>query len=190
MKKLLFFIILIAGMAFISNGQEKGATKENINLQNGTLSSRKADGNFTIVNANVIDVSAFEKTGSASFHFPANQIQPDPATGFRVSPGHGGMTIGYNEIKGPLNFTPLLKGLPHDLCSSPHWGYVIEGSMKIIFTDGKEEIINAGEVYYMPAPHTGVVDKYVKFVEFSPDKEMSVLMKQIAKNLAAAQNSN
>ncbi|HKI88704.1 MAG TPA: hypothetical protein VKA38_06735, partial [Draconibacterium sp.] len=137
-----------------------------------------------------IDVSASEKTGSASFHFQANQIKANPATGLKVTRGHGGMTIGYNEFKGPLDFTPLLKGLPHNLCNSPHWGYVIEGSMKINYADGKEETINAGEVYYLPAPHTGVVEKYVKYIEFSPDEEMSVLMKQIAKNIADSKASN
>lgn len=190
MKKLLILIILIAGLAFITKGQEKGVVKDNINLENETLALRKADGKSKIVNTNAVDVSTSEKTGSASFHIPANQIQPNPATGFRVSPRHGGMTIGYNEIKGPLDFTPLLKGLPHNLCNSPHWGYVIDGSMKIIYADGKEETINAGEVYYLPAPHTGVVDNYVKYVEFSPNKEMSILMNQIEKNIAASKASN
>ncbi len=135
-------------------------------------------------------ISLHEKSESTYFHIPANQIKPQPETGFRITPGHGGMTIGYNELKGPLDFTPLLKGLPNDLCNTPHWGYVIDGSMKIINADGKEETINAGEIYYLPALHTGVVDKYVKFVEFSPDKEMSILMDQVAKNMAAAKNSN
>lgn len=189
MKKLLFFTILITCSAFISKGQEKAAN-ENVKLENETLALRKADGNLKNVNTNEINASAFDKTGSASFHFPANQIEANPSTGFRVTQGHGGMTIAYNEINGPLDFTPLLKGLPNDLCNTPHWGYVIDGSMKIIYADGKEETISAGEVYYLPAPHTGVVDKYVKFIEFSPDEEYSVLMKQIAKNLDAAENSN
>ena len=188
MKKLLFFIILIAGVAFILNGLGQGAVKDNVNLENETLALRKADDKSKIVDTNAINVSDSEKTSSASFHFPANQIEADPETGFKVSPGHGGMTIGYNEFEGPLDFTPLLKGLPHDLCNSPHWGYVIEGSMKIIYADGKKETLHAGDVYYLPAPHTAVVDKYVKCIEFSPDEECSVLMKQVEKNLNATQN--
>ncbi|HKI89658.1 MAG TPA: hypothetical protein VKA38_11570, partial [Draconibacterium sp.] len=168
MKKLLFSIILIAGLAFFAKSQGKGAVKDNINLENETFAFRQANKNSTIVTTNAIKVSASEKTGSVSFHFPANQIESNPATGLRVTPGHGGMTVGYNEINGPLDFTPLLKGLPHDLCNSPHWGYVIEGSMKIIYADGKEETLHAGEVYYLPPPHTAVVDKYVKYIEFSP----------------------
>ena len=39
----------------------------------------------------------------------------------------GGITIGFNELPKGTDFTPLLKGLNHDSCHCPHWGYVIEG---------------------------------------------------------------
>jgi quercetin dioxygenase-like cupin family protein len=76
------------------------------------------------------------------------------------------------------------------MCNTPHWGYVIEGSMKVIYADGKEETFMAGEVFYMPVPHTVIIDKNVKFVDFSPHKEHAILMDQIAKNIAAFQENN
>src|SRR5438552_3029015 len=29
------------------------------------------------------------------------------------------------------DLAPLLKGLPNDLCSCPHWGYVFKGRMRV-----------------------------------------------------------
>ncbi len=177
-------------MAFVSYDQTDnwGGGPETRKKETRTL--KKIEGKWKIVNTSVVDVSSFEKPQSESFHVQADHIQALPENGFRVTPGHGGMTIGYNEMKGPLDVTSLFKGLPHDMCNSPHWGYVLEGSLRLIYADGKEETVNAGEVFYWPAPHTGIVDKYVKFVDFSPDEEMSVLMDQISKNLASAKTSN
>jgi len=177
-------------MAFVSYDQTDnwGGGPETRKKETRTL--KKIEGKWKIINTSVVDISSFEKPQSESFHIQANQIQPLPENGFRVTQGHGGMTIGYDEFKGPLDVTPIFKGLPHDMCNSPHWGYVLEGSLRLIYADGKEETVNAGEVFYWPAPHTGIVDKYVKFVDFSPDEEMSILMDQVAKNMAAMQASN
>ncbi len=177
-------------MAFVSYDQTDnwGGGPETMKKETRTL--QKEDGQWKILNTSVINASSFEKPESESFHLPVQQIQSNPETGFRITQGHGGMTIGYNELKGPLDVTPLFKGLPNDMCNSPHWGYVLEGSLKLVYAGGRKETVNAGEVFYWPAPHTGIVDKYVKFIDFSPDEEMSVLMDQIAKNVAAAQASN
>jgi len=75
------------------------------------------------------------------------------------------------------------KGLPGNLCSSPHWGYILEGSIRVIYGNGKEETLRQGEVFYLPAPHTGIVDKSVKFIEFSPDEEFIPLMEHMEKKL-------
>ena len=53
---------------------------------------------------------------------------------------------------------PLLKDLPDDLCPCPHWGYVIKGQLRVIYADG-QEVLRAGDVYYMPAGHSGVVEE-------------------------------
>lgn len=113
---------------------------------------------------------------NTSYHLAANKIPQNPKTGFTNISGIGGMTIGYIDVPEQTDFTPFFKGLPHDMCCSPHWGYILEGTIRLIYPGGKEETINAGEVFYWPAPHTAVIDKSVKFIDFSPDKEMSILM--------------
>ena len=72
--------------------------------------------------------------------------------------------------------TPLLQGLPQDLCQCPHWGTVLNGSIHVRFADGHEETVRAGDVYYWPAGHTVWVDEDYEAVEFSPSGPMCALI--------------
>ncbi len=67
---------------------------------------------------------------------------------------------------------PVLQGLPGDRCPSPHWGIVLEGSIRIDHADGSSEVAQAGEVYHWPAGHTGVTEEPVVFLEIGPLAEM------------------
>jgi hypothetical protein len=94
----------------------------------------------------------------------------------------GGMTSAYVNYPTGLDFRPLLEGLERDHCQCPHWGYVIEGRVRVNYEDGSEETVSAGELYYWPAGHTIVVDDAVRMVEFSPHDQMSdVLAHAVAK---------
>ncbi len=70
------------------------------------------------------------------------------------------------------------------MCPSPHWGYLLEGSVRIKYADGHEETVNQGEVFYWPAPHTGVVLKDAKFIDFSPQEEYRQLLMHVGNKMA------
>ena len=108
-----------------------------------------------------------------------------PGVIMRRLPGYGGMTVAYNELPAGTDFTPLLQGLKNDSCHCPHWGYVVEGALRVIYDDGKEEVLEDGDVFYLPAGHTGRVEKDLKFLEFSPEKEFTEVMDHIAGKMAA-----
>lgn len=91
----------------------------------------------------------------------------------------GSMTANYLEIPAGTDFTPLLKGLPDDLCHSPHWGYVVKGALGVRYTDGTEETVRAGEVFYWPAGHTAWADEDTAWFDFSPEKEFAKVMAHI-----------
>jgi len=59
----------------------------------------------------------------------------------------------------------------------PHWGFVIEGNIRVKYEDGTEEVVGAGEIYYWPSGHTVVVEEAVKMVEFSPHNQMSQVLR-------------
>jgi len=93
----------------------------------------------------------------------------------------GSMTANYMEFPGGTDFTPLLKGLPNDLCHSPHWGYIVKGSLRVRYTDGTEETAKVGEVFYWPAGHTAWTDEGAAVLDFSPEKEFAEVMAHITK---------
>lgn len=77
--------------------------------------------------------------------------------------------------------TPLLEGLPQNLCQCPHWGTVLKGSIHVRYADGREETVSAGDVYYWPPGHTVSVEEDYEAVEFSP----SAAMRQVIDHLNA-----
>lgn len=92
----------------------------------------------------------------------------------------GSQRVRHIDLPGGTDFTPLLVGLPNDLCQCPHWGYVIDGEITLRYADGHQETSRAGEMYYWPAGHTGWTDSGVKFVEISPVNEVRTVMEHIA----------
>jgi hypothetical protein len=88
------------------------------------------------------------------------------------------------DLPAGVDFTPLLKGLPGDLCQCPHWGYVLAGSIHLRYADGSEEVSSAGDVYYWPAGHTGWTDEGVTFLEFSPAAEIQPVLEHLAAQMS------
>jgi hypothetical protein len=80
--------------------------------------------------------------------------------------------------------TPLLEGLPQNLCPCPHWGTVVRGSIHVRYADGREELVRAGEVYYWPPGHTVWVDEDYEAVEFSPAGPMGEVIEHLKAKLA------
>lgn len=107
-----------------------------------------------------------------------------PGTKMRGLPGYGGMTVAFNELPAGTNFAPLLEGLKNNSCHCPHWGYIVEGELLIKYDNGTEENLIAGDVFYMPPGHTGIVIKDLKIIDFSPTNELNEVMDHIAKKMA------
>jgi hypothetical protein len=81
---------------------------------------------------------------------------------------------------------PLLKGLPNDLCPCPHWGYVIKGQVRVSYASG-QEVVRAGDLYYMPPGHTAVVEEDFEGIEFSPSAPHEQLLDVFRRNIAMDQ---
>ncbi len=111
-------------------------------------------------------------------------IMQTPDTIMRLQPDFGDMTVVYHELPKGTDFTPLLKGLNNDHCHCPHWGYIFQGAFRFIYADGSEETFEAGDVFYAPEGHTAIVDEDVKFVDFSPTKELDEVMTNVGRVMA------
>lgn len=112
--------------------------------------------------------------------FPKDGVLP-------VIYGWGGMAVDINRAPAGTDFTPLLQGLENDKCQVPHWGYIIEGAVRIIFEDGSEELFAEGEAFFMKSGHTAVVEKDLFLVSFSPEHEMHGLVDHINEKVAEMQ---
>ncbi|MBK8279586.1 MAG: hypothetical protein IPK94_05445 [Saprospiraceae bacterium] len=176
-------------VAFVSFDQEDNWGEADRKTKE-TRTLRKVNDKWKIVHAGIVVLSSFPSGEMESFHVAVNKIPKNPRNGFNNLSGFDGMSIGYIDLPAPADFTPFFKGLPGDMCNSPHWGYVIDGAIRIKYDGGKEETIEAGEAFYWPAPHTGMVDKSVKFIDFSPDSKFVPVMDHLAKKMAEAAPKN
>ncbi len=107
-----------------------------------------------------------------------------PVATFRVAEWDD-TAVAYVKLAAGADATPLLQGLPDDKCQCPHWGYMLEGAIHVRYSDGKEEVCRAGEMFYWPAGHTVWVEEDTSFVEFSPRKSLKEVYAHIGNKLAS-----
>jgi hypothetical protein len=98
----------------------------------------------------------------------------------------GDMNVALESFPAGLDTAPIFKGLPDDRCQCPHWGYVIRGRMRVRYRD-REEVLSAGDTYYLSPGHTTLTEEDSEVVEFSPKGEYEKTMEVVARNIAAAQ---
>ncbi len=95
------------------------------------------------------------------------------------------MTVAYVKMDAGADATPLLEGLPGDKCQSPHWGYMLEGTIHLTYENGEEETCRAGEMFYWPSGHTVRVEEDTSFLEFSPKDELKKVYDHLGEKAAA-----
>lgn len=100
-----------------------------------------------------------------------------------------GYTIGFEHYSRDDDPGPLFAGLPDDACQAPHWGVVLEGSLVFRYTDGREDIIDAGEAYYAAPGHLPLFRAGTRVVEFSPTDALNQTIQVVTANLQAMQES-
>jgi hypothetical protein len=111
-------------------------------------------------------------------------VMEGPGTVMRMLSGFGNMDVVYHELPQGTDLTPFLKGLPNDSCHCPHWGYIFEGAFRFIYDDGTEETFEAGDLFYAPSGHTAVVDRDLKFIDFSPSREHGEVLRHVSSVMA------
>jgi hypothetical protein len=114
----------------------------------------------------------------------ASQVQDIGIAEFR-NEELGGFIVEFSSFREDADATQLFKGLPDDRCQSPHWGYVLKGSLTFNYPD-HEETYEAGDAYYGPPGHIPRVTAGTEVVEFSPAEEYRRTQAVLAENLAAA----
>ena len=96
----------------------------------------------------------------------------------------GGMIVSYETFPKGTDATPLFKGLPDDMCQSPHWGYLLWGRVRIKRKSG-DDVLKTGDVYYLEPGHVPIFEEDTEVLEFSPKKQYQMTIDVVAKNMAA-----
>jgi hypothetical protein len=83
-----------------------------------------------------------------------------------------------------LDISPVLRGLPEDMCQCPHWGMILKGRKLVRYKD-REEVLTGGDAYYMEPGHTTLTDAGTEWLEFSPSDALKKTNDAVARNLHA-----
>ena len=80
----------------------------------------------------------------------------------------------------------MLKGLPDDRCSCPHWGYVTKGKLTFHFAD-HEETFEAGDAFSISGGHVPSSEPGTEYLQFSPADDLHKVSDTMMGNLRALQ---
>ena len=81
----------------------------------------------------------------------------------------GGFVIAFEKWLEDLDETVMFKDLTDGRCPCPHWGFLFSGKMTVRYKD-HDEIITAGEAYYLKPGHHSIITKGTESMEVSPKK--------------------
>lgn len=98
--------------------------------------------------------------------------------------GYGKMGAEYFSFGAGTDITELLHGLEGDSCQSPHWGFVIDGEITALYTDGSEETSTRGDLFYWPPGHSVRAEKDTDIVMFSPQQEHGAVIDHIRQQVS------
>jgi hypothetical protein len=81
---------------------------------------------------------------------------------------NGSLAAEYFKLSAGADLAPLLEGLDHDTCASPHWGFMIGGDVVVSYHDRDDEHCTTGDLFYWPPGHSVRVEADAELVMFSP----------------------
>ncbi len=102
---------------------------------------------------------------------------------FGDAAGYGKISGEYFSLAAGTDIAPLLVGLEGDRCQSPHWGYVLQGELTVVYADNTQEVIRGGDLFYWPPGHTVKVGADAEVVLFSPQTEHSLVIDHMLRKM-------
>jgi mannose-6-phosphate isomerase-like protein (cupin superfamily) len=88
-------------------------------------------------------------------------------------------TVNFVTITKSHDLAPILAALPTGNCTCPHWGYVLSGRV-IVRYDDHEEILVAGDAFYMAPGHAPEAEEGTELVQFSPTDQLAEVEAAVA----------
>jgi cupin domain len=95
-----------------------------------------------------------------------------------------GYSVNFVTITQSHDLAPMLAGLPTGKCTCPHWGYVLKGRV-IVRYDDHEEVLEAGDAFYMSPGHAPEAEEGTELIQFSPADELAAVEAAMAAAMSA-----
>ena len=118
----------------------------------------------------------------------ASPSSPDKVSDFGIATDRSsaldGYTVQFVTINQSHDLAPMLAGLPGGKCPCPHWGVVTKGRVIVRYAD-HQEVLEAGDAFFMAPGHAPEAEAGTELVQFSPADQLAEVEAAIA---AAMQN--
>lgn len=106
------------------------------------------------------------------------------AINFGDASDYGSLAAEYFSLCAGTDIAPLLKGLDHDACHAPHWGFIISGQVVITYTNNSQETCIGGDLFYWPPGHSVRVVQDAEVILFSPQVEHGEVLNHMIATMA------
>ena len=100
-----------------------------------------------------------------------------------------GYAVSFVDIRETHSLAPMLASLPGGNCRCPHWGYLFRGRM-VVHYNGSDDVIEAGQAFYMTPGHVPEADAGTEFVMFSPADELRATEEAVQRGMEASQSQS
>lgn len=90
----------------------------------------------------------------------------------------GEMTVSFIRLAAGTDLGPALVGLDSDLCPCPHWGYMLDGTLRMRTADG-DHTYSAGQAFYWAPGHAPAAETDCAYVDFSPTDQFAPVIQHI-----------
>jgi hypothetical protein len=84
----------------------------------------------------------------------------------------GPYTVDLVMFRQDMDMTETYASLPGGRCQCPHWGTLLGGRVVVHYED-HDEVIEAGDQYYMSPGHVPEIAAGTEFVMFSPTDQVA-----------------
>jgi hypothetical protein len=92
----------------------------------------------------------------------------------------GGLHYAFETCAAGYDMDDLVSIFPDRACPVEHWGYLFKGQVRVEYTDGTEEIFNAGDAFHVRPGHRPYMLAETELLQLTRAAEHHELTRKIA----------
>jgi hypothetical protein len=92
--------------------------------------------------------------------------------------GPDGYGVSLVSVRRSHDLAPMLKAPPGGDCPCPHCGNVLKGRIIVRYQE-REEVLEAGDAFYMMPGHAPEAEEGTELVQFSPAEQLAAVVEAL-----------